>query len=115
MEANVILAKCSIHNQFFGVRIEKQKNDWVRTWAYKIDEAKAKREGFDSTPITGSLVAIEGFPGCPYCTGIGFVICFCGKMSCLMPETLSSYCYWCNNKMENLIESESFNLQVGGV
>ena len=115
MEANVILAKCSIHNKAFGVRIEKRDDDWVRTWAFKIDEEKAKREGFDSTPITGSLREADEFSGCPYCARKSFVICSCGKMSCLEYGDKSAYCYWCNMHMENLVDAELFDLKSGGI
>jgi len=115
MEANVILAKCSTHNQSFGIRIEKRNSDWVRTWAFKIDEDKAKREGFDVTPITGSLMEVDYFPGCPYCKTFGFVVCNCGKMSCLANNVTSAQCYWCNTLMENIVEAETFDVKSGGV
>ena len=115
MEANVILAKCSTHNKPFGIRIEKRNGDWVRTWAFKMDEAKAKREGFDITPIAGSLAAVDNFPGCPYCESFGFVVCGCGKMSCLSSGALSAQCHWCNTHMENIVKAESFKLKGGGI
>ena len=82
MAASVILAKCSVHNKVFGIRVEKRENDWVRTWAFPIDEARAKREGFDKTKIKGSLTAVDGYPGCPYCGTDEFVQCPCDKISC---------------------------------
>ena len=115
MEANVILAKCSTHNQAYGVRIEMRNGDWVRTWAFKIDENKAKREGFDTTPIIGSLMEADAFPGCPHCKTFGFVVCDCGKMSCLMPSVTSAHCHWCNTYMENIVEADTFELKSGGV
>ena len=82
MAASVILAKCSVHSGTFGIRVEKRENDWVSTWAFPIDESKAKREGFDKTKITGSLTPIDGYPGCPYCGDNELVQCACGKMIC---------------------------------
>ena len=115
MTANVILAKCSRHNKTFGIRVEKRENDWVRTWAFPIDEAKAKREGFHKTKIKGTLDAVDGFPGCPYCENQGFVICLgCGKMSCIHSESNSVYCHWCNTQINDIDVAESFDVKSGG-
>ena len=115
MAANVILAKCSKHGKTFGVRVEKRGNDWVRTWAFPIDEEKAKREGFDKTKINGSLDGADGFPGCPHCGNYGFVICHkCGKMSCINSESTSEHCHFCNTQMEDIKVGDSFSVQSGG-
>ena len=45
-EASVILAKCA-QDKLYGIRIEKRDNDWVRTWAFKLKEETAEKEGFD--------------------------------------------------------------------
>ena len=47
-EASVILAKCA-QDKLYGIRIEKRDNDWVRTWAFKLKEETAEKEGFDKT------------------------------------------------------------------
>ena len=115
MTANVVLSKCSKHNKTFGIRVEKRENDWVRTWAFPIDEAKAKREGFDKTKIKGSLDGVDGFPGCPYCGNQDFMICLgCGKMSCLNNEMKTAYCHWCNTQINDINAMESFDVKSGG-
>jgi hypothetical protein len=81
MEANVLLCKCG-KKHTFGIRVEKRGGDWVRTWAYKIDEERAKREGFDTVNISGSFNAAPEYPGCPYCGEKGFACCHCGKLNC---------------------------------
>ena len=53
MEASAILAKCSKDRRSYRIRIEKRDNDWVTTWAFSIDEAKAKREGYDAKKCPG--------------------------------------------------------------
>ena len=65
-EASVILAKCA-SDKLYGIRIEKRDNDWVRTWAFKIKEEMAEKEGFDKVNFTGSFYTDEEYPGCPYC------------------------------------------------
>ena len=87
--ANVLLARCDSHKKLFGVRIEKQGDDWVRTWAFPIDEARAKHEGFDKTEISGSLSPTREYPGCPYCKGVFLLQCSCGKMICCRNKTIS--------------------------
>ena len=110
MEASVILAKCSVHNRTFGIRIEKRNNDWFRTWAFEIDDAKAKREGFDRNTITGSFATDPDYPGCPYCKKHGFVRCNCGKISCYDSANESAHCYWCNTLMNNIVYADKFEL-----
>ena len=65
-EASVILAKCA-QDKLYGIRIEKRDNDWVRTWAFKLKEETAEKEGFDKINFTGSFYTDEEYPGCPYC------------------------------------------------
>jgi len=61
VNAKVVLCKCSQKHggespsNLFGIRIEEQDGDWVRTWAFKIDEDRAKREGFDETQTRGTM------------------------------------------------------------
>ncbi len=135
MVASVILVKCNRHNRTFGIRVEKRENDWVSTWAFPIDEEKAKREGFDRNTIKGSLQATPEYPGCPYCRGFDLVQCgACGKMSCCrgiveterVPERKSSKkktdkytgasfrCSWCGAVIEEIETVESFSVKSGG-
>ena len=69
-EASVILAKCA-QDKLYGIRIEKRDNDWVRTWAFKLKEETAEKEGFDKINFTGSFYTDEEYPGCPYCGANG--------------------------------------------
>jgi hypothetical protein len=77
LNAKVIMAKCSSTNKAFGIRIEQRGKDWVRTWAFPINERKAKREGFDANTVSGSMDAAGEYPGCPHCGDKGFVKCGC--------------------------------------
>ena len=110
MEASVILSKCSVQNQLFGIRVEKRNDDWVRTWTFKIDASKAKREGFDKTVITGSFYATPEYPGCPYCGNGNSFFCSCGKVSCCAPKIESITCHWCNNFLDDIIYGNSYNV-----
>jgi len=114
MEANIILSKCSVHNNTFGIRVEKRGNDWFRTWAFKINDENARREGYDKTSITGSFTATPDYPGCPYCgEKRNFIRCNCGKMSCWKEGQKTGACHWCGIVIENIITRESFNFSGG--
>ena len=113
-EASVILVKCSSGDRTFGIRIEKRGNDWVRTWAFKIDEAKAAREGFDKTRITGSFATDPKYPGCPYCgEKFGLLLCACGKIICWNQNRKSEKCHWCGMLIRGTAVTESFDVSAG--
>ena len=120
MAANVLLAKCNAQNKTYGIRVEQRGTDWVSTWAFKIDETKAKREGFHKTKITGSFRPAPEYPGCPYCGGNNLVQCGCGKMFCYnenptnSPETNGLQCPWCGIKIQQIQTVESFTVNSGG-
>jgi len=113
VEASVMLAKCSKQNRMFAIRLEKRKNDWVSTWAFAIDEEKAKREGFDRTKITGSLRAVDRYPGCPCCGDNYLTQCGrCGKVSCDKGNSKMFHCPWCGNQGE-IEYVDSFTVRSG--
>ena len=132
MAASILLARCGLHGGTFGIRIEKRENDWVSTWAFPIDDGKAKREGFDKTKITGAFRSVEGYPGCPQCGADELVQCGCGKMICYKEgrtfgatekktekrserkaEATSFCCPWCGFKIKEINEVESFTVKSG--
>ena len=95
MRAEVILMKCPESKKIFGVRTEERNGDWVRTWAFKVNERTAANEGVDKTIIRGNLYADDDYNGCPYCKAINFVQCGkCGKLTCWNNEEKMS-CAWC--------------------
>ena len=119
LKAKVILAKCSKNKKCFGIRVEQRGRDWVRTWAFPINERKAKREKFDDNTITGSMEADDEYPGCPYCGAMGFVQCGCEKICCTGGiqddgDTLECTCPWCGEVMDNLQAADSFDISGGG-
>ena len=118
LNAKVIMARCSKNKKSFGIRIEQRGRDWVRTWAFPMDERKAKREGFDENKVTGSLEADEEYPGCPHCGSVGFVLCGCGKIGCAggiveRGKSEEYTCPWCNDTGE-MEDADSFEVSGGG-
>ena len=52
MEASVLVMKCGLSRNTFGVRIQKMRDgDWYRTWAFKLNDKLAKREGYELQSI----------------------------------------------------------------
>ncbi|MFP3088975.1 hypothetical protein LQZ21_01465 [Treponema sp. TIM-1] len=98
INANVVLCKCPSSKGVFGIRIEEREHDWVRTWAFKINESKAKREGFDKVKITSSMIAASEYPGCPYCGTMNIALCSCGKLFCWSGESGQLTCPWCGQR-----------------
>lgn len=117
MEAAVVVAKCSKGKRTYGIRTQKMEDgDWWRTWAFPIDEKRARKENYDQTKIQGNLYCTEDYPGCPYCGTKGFVLCGnCHKISCWNGET-SLTCPWCGSKLEEIsAATKKFDLSGGDV
>lgn len=110
-EAVVIIAKCKESKKAYGIRVEKRGNDWYRTWAFKIGEKSAKREGFDKTVINGRFQADIEYNGCPHCGTKEFTRCSCGKISCWNGERIVK-CNWCGGTGEIAMVK---SMAVGGV
>ncbi|MCL2185142.1 MAG: hypothetical protein FWB86_04705 [Treponema sp.] len=101
LEATVVLGKCSKTKKLFGMRVEKRGKEWVRTWAFPLDESTAKNEGFAANKVSVGGADSE-YPGCPHCKNGGFVLCGCDKVGCsggIRKEgNLEIYtCPWCGN------------------
>lgn len=95
-EATVAICKCSESKKSYGVRFEKVRpREWKYTWAFKIKEEVAKREGYEGTRIEGNIYPDSDYPGCPYCGIKGFVVCDCSKLSCNISRGGSFTCEWC--------------------
>jgi hypothetical protein len=121
LNATVILARCSKTKKLFGIRVEKREKQWYMTWAFPIDEEKAKHEGFNKNKVNLGGVD-DNYPGCPYCGDEGFGQCgSCEKNGCLgclgSSETKSKKslytCPWCGNTCE-MEFSDSINASGGG-
>ena len=111
--ASVILAKCA-SDKLYGIRIEKRDNDWVRTWAFKIKEEMAEKEGFDKVNFTGSFYTDEEYPGCPYCGAKKCFVCgSCGKVNCYDGSD-KVVCNWCGASGTAAGGDEKMDVSGGG-
>lgn len=98
LNAAVILSKCTQSGSVFAVRIEETANkDWMRTWAFPIDESVASKEKFEKQKVQGNLMAREDYPGCPHCKTSDFVHCgTCNRIFCYHGQDEIT-CPWCGN------------------
>ncbi len=114
VEAKVILAKCKSTQRLYGIRIQHgQGNKWLMTWAFPIDENRAKNEGFDREKLKVDCYQDEEFNGCPDCGSKGFVICgHCKKITCYSGEK-EVRCAWCGNMMSDIAYRGAVDLTAG--
>lgn len=108
------MAVCADHKKPFGITVDcigPRRYKFV--WAFKIDAAKAHREGYDANAVTGSIEYNSEYPGCPYCGSKQFYVCGrCGKVVCYHGEKTVT-CPDCGNTADVEIVEE-LNLKGGG-
>ncbi|MCH5242883.1 MAG: hypothetical protein J1F67_10780 [Muribaculaceae bacterium] len=81
--AFVMTAICPKTKGHYGITVDRiMKNTYKMVWAFKINMDKAKREGYDSKKVTGSLQPDSEYPGCPYCKAHSLIFCGCGAVFC---------------------------------
>ena len=109
----VVLARCAGTRQPFGIRFEeKGSGQWIGDWAFVLQEASAKREGYDRSSIAGTFGFAGTYPGCPSCRVRSFFKCSCGKVSCWNGEQRTVTCAWCSCTVE--LSDSIASLSVGG-
>lgn len=98
-EAKIAMCKCKeSKGKIYGVRFQRKGSGWEYTWAFKMNEASARREGYDKTELIGNITPTKSYPGCPYCGNRYFVICGdCHKLNCKITTGDTFTCDWCGN------------------
>lgn len=92
----ICAARCAKSKNLFGLRVERiSGNDWAITWAFRVKEEIAKKEGFTSQSIEGNFDFPPEYPGCPYCEAPGLVVCGCNCISCMSDSTKRHTCPDC--------------------
>ena len=114
VNAKVVLMRCQHNKKLFGVRIQQNHgNTWAMTWAFPVSEKRAQNEGFDKETLSVSLDYSSTYPGCPYCTSQGFVLCGnCGKLTCYN-HSGEFNCAWCGRISNDIQESDVFDFRIG--
>lgn len=112
--ATVVLCRCPEGRKTFGVRFEKTGNRrWKYTWAFPIQDASAKREGYDAVTVDGNIEADPNYPGCPYCKKSNFIICSCGKLNCFWGVGKQYSCGWCGAIFDDISEYDGSGFRGG--
>lgn len=98
-EARIAMCKCKeAKGRIYGVRFQRSGSGWKYTWAFKMNESSAKREGYNDTQIMGSIEPEEEYPGCPYCKTKYFVVCgSCQHLNCNTSVDNVFTCEWCGH------------------
>jgi hypothetical protein len=91
---------------------ELSKRNWVGTWAFKLNEAAAGREGYDRTRLEGEFSFGDVYPGCPHCKGASAYQCSCEKLSCWSGASNEVRCPWCNTSAT--VTGSATSLRAGG-
>lgn len=114
MKATVILQKCTKTKKTFGIRIQElEDGEWYRTWAFPIDENRAKREGYHKTQVMSLLPSQTEYPGCPHCECKNFFYDHnCGKISCYYGEERFT-CPWCGGTYDVVSITEKLKFSGG--
>jgi hypothetical protein len=109
----IVLARCRQSRHGFGIRFEQtQERRWEADWAFVLNEASARKEGYDRGEVTGDFAFTAAYPGCPHCRATGIFKCGCGKVACWDGEQRTVVCPWCGARGDLAGQIES--LGVGG-
>ncbi len=105
-EAHIVLARCPQCNRhLYGIRVEKQPDHWALTWAFPIDESKAKSEGYDETVLNGT------FHPSPIITAVPFAEPKLFTLSTLFQDYLLPWGILCNVCLVRIIRGNKSTKQ----
>lgn len=112
----IIPAKCNKSCKPFGIRVEKEEEESLVTWAFPLSEKSVREEHFDdSDEVSGKIVITSSYPGCPHCGAVSFIRCgVCHKVSCWDSETKSFVCPHCGNTCNEVVETSELESMSGG-
>lgn len=109
----VIMATCQRTKREFGITVQKEGKDFLFTWAFKLNVATAKREGFEKNKVSGNVFTDERYPGCPYCGATSWFQCGnCKRFVCMSPEQKVARCPECGNEAD-VVFVDKFDLSGG--
>lgn len=97
----IVMARCRIERAAFGIRYEEvNPGVWAGTWAFPVKESYAKKENSEKNSITGTIIFLPEYPGCPYCKSKGIFLCGeCNHVSCYDGERKTVVCPSCNRQL----------------
>ncbi len=113
-EAFAIMAMCGREKKPYGITVDKVGYGQFKfVWTFKIDMAKARREGYDAKTVRGSITLDKDYPGCPHCGAKDYYTCgSCGTVVCYHGEEAVT-CPKCGNHGE-IKTVDAVDLRGGG-
>lgn len=112
-DAFAVSAICGKYRKPFGFTVNPETHGGTIIWAFPMKEGQAKREGYESKSVSGTLTYASNYNGCPYCGSKDFWFCSCGAVVCFdgnMTQTCPK-CGW-HGKLKYL---ESVTVKGGGL
>ncbi len=92
----IVLARCTQTKQYYGMRFEERAPGyWSANWAFPLQEAIAKVEGYDRVQVKGNIELDGEYPGCPHCPNMSILQCPCQKVMCWDTLSQSVTCPHC--------------------
>ena len=111
----VVMATCQQSKLPFGITVHKVEKEYEFNWAFKITEASAKREGFDTNKVNGNIYNGPNYPGFPHCGATTWFQCGkCKRFVCMRPDQKVVKCPVCGNEGEVFV-SDNFELNGGAM
>ena len=112
--AVILPAYCQKTGKMFGIRTEQiSTNNWLQTWAFKMDENIMQNEKLIEKKINGHIAFAPEYNGCPYCGSRGWFECNkCHNIICC-DDSPTATCPKCGNKIESFVEGSAWNLDGG--
>lgn len=111
----VIMASCQRTKLPFGITVRKIEKDFEFSWAFKINQNAARREGFDHNKVSGNIFNGADFPGCPHCGAPTWFQCGkCRRIVCMNGEQTVVKCPECGNEGK-VVTSDKFDLSGGAM
>lgn len=111
----VVMASCQKTGKHFGITTVRQGKDYHFTWAFKLSEASAKKEGFDKNKVNGNIFNDAEFPGCPHCGAQTWYQCGkCKRFVCMNDSATWVKCPECGFE-GGVVASDNFDLSGGAM
>lgn len=112
-DAFAVMAICGKSREHFGITVDPRQGKYIFCWGFKIKEGQARREGYDTKSVHGSIDFDDDYNGCPYCGARNFYICgTCGKIVCYKGESFVT-CPNCGIG-STVFAAETFDISGGG-
>lgn len=111
--AFAVSAICGKYRKPYGFTVNPEHYGGTMVWAFPMKKGQAKREGYESRSVSGTIDTAPDYNGCPYCGAKNVWFCYCGAIVCFDGKWIQT-CPKCGWHGE-LVEAESVTAKGGGL